>query len=144
MSHDVPTAGHQGVDKTSEKLCRNVYWISMARGVEQYCRSCTTCQQSKLSMPPCSPLQNFPIGQPWQMVAVNILQVSLSTSNNIVLQDYFTKWADAVPLPDQMAGRIVTALINFFCTYGPPQILHSDQGHNFERTDTGSSGFWQP
>ena len=34
----------------------------------------------------------------------------------------------------QMAGRIVTAQINFFCTYGPPQILHSDQGRNFEST----------
>ena len=51
-----------------------------------------------------------------------------------MLQDYFTKWADAFPLPDQTASRIVTALIRFFCTYGPPQILHSDQGRNFEST----------
>jgi len=85
-------------------------------------------------MPPRSPLQNIPIGQPWQMVAVNILQVPLSTNNNrylLVLQDYFMKWADAVPQPDQTAGRIVTALIKFSCTYGPPQILHSDQRANF-------------
>ena len=88
-------------------------------------------------MPPCSPFQNIPLGQPWQMVAVDILQVPLSTNNNrylLVLQDYYTKWADAVPLPDQMAVHIVTAQINFFCTYGPPQILHSDQGQNFEST----------
>jgi len=137
LSHDVPTAGHQGVEKTLEKLRRIAYWVNMARDVEQYCRTCTTCQQSKLSMPPRSPLQNIPIGQPWQMVAVDILQVPLSTNNNkylLVLQDYFTKWADAVPLPDQTASRIVTALIRFFCTYGPPQILHSDQGRNFEST----------
>ena len=49
-----------------------------------------------------------------------------------MIQDYFTKWADAVPLPDQSASRITTELIKFFCTYGPPQILHSDQGRNFE------------
>ena len=28
----------------------------------------------------------------------------------------------------------MTALIRLFCTYGPPQILHSDQGCNFEST----------
>ena len=117
LSHDVPTAGHQGVDKTLEKLCRIAYWVNMAHGVEQYCRSCAICQQSKLSMPPWSPPQTIPIGQPWQMVAVDVSQVPLSTNNNrylLVFQDYFTKWADAVPLPDQTANLIVTALIRFF------------------------------
>ena len=137
LSHDVPTAGHQGVEKTLQRLHKMAYWVNMAKDVEQYCRNCLTCQQSKLSMPQRAPLQNVPIGQPWQMVAVDILQVPLSTNNNrylLVLQDYFTKWADAVPLPDQTASRITTALIKFFCTYGPPQIIHSDQGRNFEST----------
>ena len=69
------------------------------------------------------------------MIAVDILQVPLSTNNNrylLVIQDYFTKWADAIPLPDQTAPRITTELIKFFSTYGPPQVLHSDQGRNFE------------
>jgi len=126
LSHDVPTACHQGVGKTLEKLHKNAYWINMAWDVVQYSRTCTTCQQSKLSLPPHSPLQNIPIGQPWQMVAVDILQVPLSTNNNrylLVLQDYSTKWADAVTLPDQTASRIVTAMIKFFCAYGLPQIL---------------------
>ena len=137
LSHDVPTAGHQGVEKTLQKLRKVAYWVNMAKDVDQYCRNCLTCQQSKVSLPQRAPLQNVPIGQPWQMVAVDILQVPLSTNNNrylLVLQDYFTKWADAVPLPDQTASRITTALINFFCTYGPPQIIHSDQGRNFEST----------
>ena len=69
------------------------------------------------------------------MIVVNILKVPLSTNNNrylLVIQDYFTKWADAIPLPDQSATHITTELIKFFCTYGPPQILHSGQGCNFE------------
>ena len=47
---------------------------------------------------------------------------------------YFTKWADAIPLPDLTAYRITAELINFFCVYGSPQILHSDQDINFEST----------
>ena len=41
-------------------------------------------------------------------------------------------WADAIPMPDQTAECITSELIKIFCTYGPPQILHSNQGRNFE------------
>ena len=107
----------------------------MAKDVEKYCRECKRCQQSKLSMPQRAPLINMPIGRPWQMVAVDILEVPLSSNNNrylLVLQDYFTKWADAIPLPDQTAARITGELIKVFSRHGPPEILHSDQGRNFE------------
>jgi len=136
-NHDAPTAGHMGTEKTLDRLRRDAFWVNMARDVEEYCRQCPTCQHSKLPMPQRAPLQNIPIGQPWQMVAVDILQVPLSVHNNrylLVIQDYFTKWVDAIPLPDQTASRISAELIKFFSTYGPPQILHSDQGRNFEST----------
>ena len=52
----------------------------------------------------------------------------------LVLQDYFTKWAEAIPVPDQKAERIVRISIDIFSRYGIPEILHSDQGRNFEST----------
>ena len=71
------------------------------------------------------------------MIAVDILEVPISSNNNrylLVVQDYFTKWTEAIPLPDQTATRITAELIKLFCTYGHPDILHSDQGRNFEST----------
>ena len=71
------------------------------------------------------------------MVAIDVLQVPLSTSDNrylLVLQDYFTKWADTIPLLNQTANRISAEMVTFFCIYGPPLSIHSDQGHNFEST----------
>ena len=56
LNHDIPSAGHQGFEKTLERLRQNAYWVSMAKDVEHYCRECTTCQQSKLSMPQRAPL----------------------------------------------------------------------------------------
>ena len=134
-NHDAPTAGHQGFERTLERLRQEAYWVSMATDVERYCRECTKCQQSKLSRPQRAPLTNMPIGLPWQMIAVDILAVPLSTNNNrylLVIQDYFTKWVEAVPLPDQTAARITGELVKLFSTYGHPEILHSDQGRNFE------------
>ena len=70
------------------------------------------------------------------MVAVDILKVPMSSRGNqylLVIQDYFSKWPFAIPLPDQKAERIVQALKDqVFTLVGPPHRLHSDQGRNFE------------
>lgn len=134
-NHDVSSAGHQGPEKTLERLRLEAYWVNMAQDTERHCQECTKCQQSKLPMPQRAPLTNTPIGRPWQMVAVDVLEVPVSANNNrylLVVQDYFTKWAEAIPMPDQTASRITEQLIKMFATFGQPEILHSDQGRNFE------------
>lgn len=108
-----------------------------ARDVDAYCRQCTTCQQAKLPSPTRAPPTNVPIGRPWEMIAVDILEVPVSCNNNrylLVVQDYFTKWATAIPLQDQTAARIVKELVKLFSEFGVPRIVHSDQGRNFEST----------
>ena len=50
----------------------------------------------------------------------------------LVIQDYFTKWVTAIPLPNQSAATITSALINLFSQMGIPNAIHSDQGRNFE------------
>ena len=49
-----------------------------------------------------------------------------------MIQDYFTKWAEAIPIPDQKAERISRELTKLFSVFGQPSIVHSDQGRNFE------------
>jgi transposase InsO family protein len=47
--------------------------------------------------------------------------------------DYFTKWPEAYAIPDQEASTVADVLVtNFFCRFGIPRELHSDQGRNFE------------
>eukprot|EP00731_Ephydatia_muelleri_P009604 Em0005g190a len=135
--HHSPGAGHQGFKKTLERLRCEAFWVNMAQDVEQHCRECQKCQSSKPPMPSRAPLTNLPIGRPWQMVAIDIVQVPVSINNNkylLVIQDYFTKWADAIPLQNQRAVTISSEMVKVFCTYGIPNIVHSDQGQNFEST----------
>ena len=71
------------------------------------------------------------------MVAVDVLELPLFCQNNkylLVIQDYFTKWAEAIPLFDQTANQITRELIHVFTRFGLPTILHSDQGANFACT----------
>jgi len=65
------------------------------------------------------------------MIAVDILSVPMSVNGNIyllVVQDYLTKWADSIPLPNRKAVTITKTLTKLFANMGLPQILHSDQG----------------
>ncbi|KHJ40552.1 hypothetical protein D918_09388, partial [Trichuris suis] len=84
---------------------------------------------------PRAPLQPFPIGKPWERVAVDILEVPMSQLGNrylLVLQDWFPKWDEAVPTKNQMAATISSVLVEIFSRMGIPDILHTDQGANFE------------
>ncbi|GBO31697.1 hypothetical protein AVEN_36944-1 [Araneus ventricosus] len=46
--------------------------------------------------------------------------------------DYFTKWPEAIPIPNQEASTVVEELVRAWISrYGVPMILHSDQGTNF-------------
>jgi transposase InsO family protein len=47
--------------------------------------------------------------------------------------DYFNKWQEVYPIPNQEASTIAETLVtNFFCRFGVPRELHTDQGRNFE------------
>ena len=64
--------------------------------------------------------------------------VSAEDSNNnsvdvLVITDHFNKLAHAFSCQDQTAKRAARKLWdNFFCIYGFPQHLHSDQGAKFQ------------
>ena len=50
-----------------------------------------------------------------------------------VVQDYFTKWAEAFAIKNQEASTIGRKLVkNVFVRFGIPKIIHTDQGANFE------------
>ena len=51
----------------------------------------------------------------------------------LIISDYFTRWTEAYPIPNQEAVTIAETLVKeYICRYGVPQYLHTDQGRNFE------------
>ena len=47
--------------------------------------------------------------------------------------DHFTRWCEVFPTKDQTAHTVTDILVSrVFSRFGPPQIIHSDQGRNFE------------
>jgi hypothetical protein len=51
----------------------------------------------------------------------------------LIVSDYFTKWVEVFPIPNQEAVTVADCLVNGWVSrYGVPLELHSDQGRNFE------------
>jgi len=52
---------------------------------------------------------------------------------NLVLTDHFTRWADALAIPDASAPTVARVPDqNVFCYFGLPEQLHLDQGAQFQ------------
>ena len=125
-AYNEPSAGHQDTDKTLNCL-QEAYWVGMVSDVEKHCRECLNCQQRKQPLHTKAPMTSIPIDHPWEMVAIDVLQVPMSYQHNkylLVVQDYFTKWVEAIPIPDQTAQCITYELIKIFAVLGIPKILH--------------------
>ncbi|KAI4871800.1 hypothetical protein NFI96_004239 [Prochilodus magdalenae] len=111
--HGSPGAGHFGVTKTLRRLRQRFYWPGCRADVELFS------------------------GSPMERVAVDVLgPFPVTDSGNryvLVAVDYFTKWPEAYAVPDQGAVATAEVLVReFFCRFGVPEELHSDQGRNFE------------
>jgi len=46
--HECPIGGHQGVQRTYERLKLYVTWPGMFRDVENYIKNCEICQKNKI------------------------------------------------------------------------------------------------
>ena len=47
------------------------------------------------------------------------------------MADYFSKWVEAFPIPDQEAQTMASLLVKeVVCRFGAPVLIHSDHGRN--------------
>ncbi|KAF8791606.1 Retrovirus-related Pol polyprotein like [Argiope bruennichi] len=136
--HGSPTGGHFGVTKTLQKVRKRFYWNNVRNEVEKWCRTCDPCAADK------GPgkrikgrLQLYNVGATFERIAFDILgplpRSSDGNNNILVVMDYYTKWPEAYPIPDQEAPTVAEILVqNWISRYGVPLQLQSDQGRNLD------------
>ncbi len=128
--------GHVGMERTLDLLRARFYWPKMAADVEQKIRTCGRCVRRKSPPQKAAPLVNIQATRPLQLVCIDFLSLEPDRSNTrdiLVITDSFTKYAVAVPTPNQKARTVAKCLWeNLIVHYGFPERLHSDQGPDFE------------
>ena len=137
-SHDLPTSGHFGRYKTYTLLQRQYYWPGMRVDTARYVKACPECQKVKLSqLGPQGVMHVKAYQEPWARVVTDIQGPFPPTTNQFkylfVAVDDLTKFVVVKPLRTADGKRLWEALMNgVFLTFGFPQILHADNGTEFD------------
>ena len=135
--HDDPSSGHLAFLRTYLKVSAFYYWPDMRKEIKRYCETCETCvANSKSNLK--TLLHPIELAtEPFQIVGIDFLGPIKPASPKgnsciLVITDYFSKWVEAVALPDQRALTTVDAFHSTITQrHGPPKVIISDRGSNF-------------
>uniref|UniRef100_A0A3Q2DWF0 Integrase catalytic domain-containing protein n=1 Tax=Cyprinodon variegatus TaxID=28743 RepID=A0A3Q2DWF0_CYPVA len=109
----------------------------MLRDIRQWCEHCLARQTRRSPVPGSkAPMGGAQVCQPLQRVAADILELPITSWGNryiLVVEDYFTKFVSLYALPNQTVPSVARCLFeDYVLVHGVPEILHSDQGRQFE------------
>ncbi len=130
-------AGHQGQGRTLSLARQRFFWISLERDVREHVKCCKRCLVSKTPEPEArAPLKSIKTSCPLELVCIDFWSAENCSGRSVdvlVITDHFTKMACAFCCRDQSAKQVAKILWDkFFCVFGFPERIHSDQGANFE------------
>lgn len=128
---------HLGISKVTAAVRLRWYWPGMTSLIRRLITRCTQCQQAKTRGQKQRADNHLHAGRPWQVLAIDLYgpfpKTQRGNSVVLVMTDHFTRWSDAIPLPDGKAVTIAKALDErVFAYFGIPEAIHSDQGQQFQ------------
>ncbi|CAG2208721.1 unnamed protein product [Mytilus edulis] len=120
MLHDDPVGGHFGVHRTLSRVSSRFYWAGYKENIEQCCKRCEICNSRKGPQKRArGAIKQYLVGAPLERVTLDILgPLPITTSGNkliLVLTDYFSRWSEAYPIPNQEAETITTIFVVLVC-----------------------------
>lgn len=105
--------GHMGVERTLDQVRSRFFWPRMASDVEKKIRTCNRCIRRKTLPERAAPLTNILTSWPLELLCMDYLTLEPDRSNTkdiLVLTDHFTKYAVAIPTPNQNAKTVAKCL----------------------------------
>jgi hypothetical protein len=137
--HDEICGAHQSAYKINWLLQRaGFYWPAMMDDCMKYQKGYKACQRfGNIQLAPASVMN--PIVKSWSFKGWGldfIREIHPRSSKGhrciLVAMDYFTKWAEAVPLRNMMHQKVISFMQeHIIYQFGVPQTLITDQGPSF-------------
>ena len=109
----------------------------MRKDIGEWVRSCVPCQRAKVYRHTKAPVSSFsPPVHRFDHVYIDLV-VSLPSSHGytylLTCVDRFTRWPEAIPLPDVHAATVAAAFVNIWVSrFGVPGTITTDRGGQFE------------
>jgi cleavage and polyadenylation specificity factor subunit 1 len=127
---------HSGVRPTQRAIAGRFVWHGLQRDIRRWCRECHACQTSKVQRHVRAPLvtRDPPDGRflSLHVDIVGPLPVCEGMEYLFTVIDRFTRWPEAIPLPNCRTETCARAFIRHWITrFGVPNDVTSDRGPQF-------------
>ncbi|XP_074346871.1 uncharacterized protein LOC141685681 [Apium graveolens] len=130
---------HSGGNSLAMKILRQgYYWPTMREDAVNFVKACDRCQHfANYSSMPVTLLTPMVSPWPFAMWGIDLIGELPKAKGDVkyamVAVDYFTKWAEAMPLATITAKKIRGFVFNsIVCRFGIPYKLVSDNGKQFD------------
>ncbi|XP_074356069.1 uncharacterized protein LOC141695747 [Apium graveolens] len=117
-------------------LRQGYYWTTMKEDAFKFFRACDRCQRfSNYSNALAMSITSLASPWPFAMWGVDLMESCLKQGGvkyAMVAMDYFTKWAEAMPLATIIAKKIRDFIFNYIVCCSVPYKLISENGKQFD------------
>jgi hypothetical protein len=111
--------GHQGIEKTKQRVRQSVFWPQVNKDIEELVSKCSHCQELRNANPK-EPLISHAIPlYPWQVVGTDIFH--WQDKDYLLVVDYYSRYWEVVRLRSMKAEYVIAELRKIFSRYGIPE-----------------------
>lgn len=130
---------HPGARASRRLLTERFVWPKINKDITAWVQTCLPCQRSKVQRHTSAPLKQFdPPGRRFEHIHVDIvgpLPHSSGFQYVFTVVDRFSRWAEAIPMPEASASTCAQALLqHWVARFGVPLHITSDRGRQFTST----------
>ena len=126
-------AGHPGLSTMVQRVSSSLYWPDYKEDLIKSKTSCSTCMTSAPSNPAMPPHPPVAPTYPFQSIVCDFFTVSGKTY--AAMADRYSNWLSILQLKRDTSQELITALRNYFSTFGIAELFSSDGASIFTSSE---------